>query len=908
MWAVCLETVFLCGANAADFYVDPIKGSNKNSGRSTLTAWRSPKKVNSQDTIIYIGPRHDQVTAPQRKDRLSAGFSQPGIDLFSFEQMDQIILGVTNLQNWAPYPNAINAYQAPFRFDSNQLAIDAVRIEDRALDEACAGDFLKNNAYFWHSNVLYLHSPRGNPGRISAPVTATLFNPDLGQYTETDVGNWSQAPVSVWQTYAARRPIRLYRDGQIYTDYWWGEDDCGSEPNKLYVRSRAGTPNSDQNSISAVMEEGGWQITSGDFNGDALADVITSDYGPNLFSYSGALNFSALAEKVITAPDGQDVHGFDVVAAGDVNQDGYEDLLVGMDWGDNRVYLYFGKMSGITADDYQLIRVPRNQTAFGFGHGLASAGDINADGYSDLLIGGGGSFVGIYLGNASGIDPQPNRILPISGSSEGEIINVAGLGDLNGDGFDDIAVSAFQINVDSLDVHLFYGSAQGLQQQPQILSFPISAEDISKGLTIGSAGDVNGDGFDDLLIADTHASYEFERDGIAYLYLGSAQGVRNTPDLNIENPEPQENDRFGETLSALGDFDADGFDDFAISSPNAGKVHFFFGSPNARRDDYLTLENSHDIGWSISPVGSLKGNDQNFIAVAEEFGVAYLYSLKEGQILPDNDTENQAPVAHAGEDQTAQEGSTVYLDGSGSSDPDDGIAGWHWTQTEGPSTELSDYYESNPYFVTPAVRPAEGVTLKFNLMVQDHHHLQSNSEVAVFITDNGITGFPENAVTLASSDGKQMGFKIEQGGTLVGLSVQPPDSFIDEENWENSFSYDLVSLAIKTIEIPGRVELTCYLSEPVSNAFKVLQYNADSGWRDISNSTVFDATRTQFRLVQNDGQPGDEDGTVDGLITTDRFGMSDGKDLPPDPSKIKPDASNGSGGGGCFVESLYSFF
>ncbi|MGD9210027.1 MAG: FG-GAP-like repeat-containing protein [Desulfobacteraceae bacterium] len=906
IWAVFFTALLICNASASDFYVDPIRGNNKNSGRSAQTAWRSPKKITSQDQIIFITSSDEWITStkneklqPQANDQAEANISA------SFEQMDQIILGARVLDNWSPYENAINTFQAPLRFDSNNKAIDTVIIGDRTLDEACSNDFLKNNSYFWNSNLLYVHSSEGNPGVIDAPVTVTFFTPATSEYTETEVDNWSQAPLTVWQTDLANQPVQLYQNGEIYSDYWWGEDDCGSVADTLYVRSDSGAPNTTDNIMSLVTTEEVWQLTAGDFNADGLMDVVTSDYGPNLFIYNGASNFSSQASKTIQAPNGEDVLGFEVVAAGDVNQDGYEDLLVGLDWGVNRAYLYFGAEQGLTADNYQTIEVPDEQAGYGFGHDLASAGDINADGYTDILISGGGSYVCVYLGNDSGVDSQPTRILSFSGSTEGEIIKVAGLGDINGDGFDDFVVSPFQTNVNSLAVDVFYGSEEGVQDNPQEFSFQISQDEVSKGLSIDTIGDINGDQFDDVLIADPYASVEYERQGMAYLYFGGSEGIGNTPDISIENPEPEENVRFGESLSDIGDFDGDGFDDFAISSPSGGRVHFFFGSLNFQSDQYIVLENPNDIGWSISPVGNLKGNNQHFIGVAEEFGAAYLYSLKEGQILPMNDAGNQAPTADAGNDQTVDEGTTVYLDGSGSSDPDDGIATWHWTQAEGPQVVLSNNFEESPCFVTPAVGTAEGTTLKFNLTVSDHYNLQSNAELTILVTDNGITGFPEDAITLTTSDGQQMGFKIEQGGSLVSLSAVSPVEFIDVDSWENTFLYDLISVNIKTIEVPGQVDLACYLSKAVEQEIKVIQYSTNSGWHDISAQTNFNSERKQFSLIQTDGEIGDADLKVNGLISIDRFGMSSGDELPPNPSKLSPSASSSDGAnGGCFINSL----
>jgi VCBS repeat-containing protein len=97
--------------------------------------------------------------------------------------------------------------------------------------------------------------------------------------------------------------------------------------------------------------------------------------------------------------------------------------------------------------------------------------------------------------------------------------------------------------------------------------------------------------------------------------------------------------------------------------------------------------------------------------------------------------DNEPPVADAGDDQTVYEGETVILDGSGSADPDDGIASFQWKQTDGMIVILSDETASQPDFTAPD--PGyEGISLEFQLTVSDHGGLQSQDICTVNIIRN----------------------------------------------------------------------------------------------------------------------------------------------------------------------------
>ena len=226
---------------------------------------------------------------------------------------------------------------------------------------------------------------------------------------------------------------------------------------------------------------------------------------------------------------------------------------------------------------------------------------------------------------------------------------------------------------------------------------------------------------------------------------------------------------------------------------------------------------------------------------------------------------NAPPTADAGPDQTVDEGTTVTLDGSNSTDPDDGIASYQWTQTAGTSVTLSDPTAAKPTFVTPPV-DVIGIDLTFQLTVTDNGGLQASDEVTVTIDDNGITGFPDDVLALESSTGESIGIKIISGGNLVSLKIIDPQTIADTKNRPDDLIYGLLDMTIKTDTVGGTVTLTVYLPNPAPDYYTWCKYSPTNGWRDFSNNIVFNDTRDQVTITLTDGGAGDDDGVANGII------------------------------------------
>jgi len=360
---------------------------------------------------------------------------------------------------------------------------------------------------------------------------------------------------------------------------------------------------------------GGSVAGAGDVNGDGYDDVMV---GAPYYDGSGVnvgrayVFYGSASGPSLTAAwtaDGEgSYHAFGATApAGDVNADGYADILVsaynygpGTTLSTGKAYLYLGSPSGPSATaDWTATGAA---TSDYLGSSVAGAGDVNGDGYDDIAVGApfyGGVNTGrayVYLGSASGPSSAADWTYT-GGSYAGAGTGVAGAGDVNGDGYDDLLVGSGYDGIGppccTGRADLFYGSASGLSTTP---AWTGTGEATSNyyGLSVASAGDVNGDGYGDILVgASNYASV-----GRVYVYYGSATGPATT--ASWTSTGVASGDALGVAIARAGDVDADGYDEVILglqgydpsSLTDAGAAWVYYGSASGLGSTPWTVEGS----------------------------------------------------------------------------------------------------------------------------------------------------------------------------------------------------------------------------------------------------------------------------------------------------------------------------
>jgi len=267
-----------------------------------------------------------------------------------------------------------------------------------------------------------------------------------------------------------------------------------------------------------------------------------------------------------------------VASAGDVNADGYDDVVVGAysythgQLNEGRAYLYFGSPQGL--EKLPAWIAESNQEFASFGHSVSSAGDVNGDGYDDVLVGAYGysapeSEEGrayLYLGSPTGLTGDAAWIADSDQAYAYFGVSVASAGDVNADGYDDALVGAdFYSHGETNEgrAYLYLGLPQGLGAAPAWIAESNQASALF-GRSVASAGDVNADGCDDALVGAPDFDHGLLDVGRAYLYLGSPRGLRTHP-LRIAESN-QVNAELGYSVASSGDTNADGYDDVLVGA------------------------------------------------------------------------------------------------------------------------------------------------------------------------------------------------------------------------------------------------------------------------------------------------------------------------------------------------------
>jgi len=353
---------------------------------------------------------------------------------------------------------------------------------------------------------------------------------------------------------------------------------------------------------------------AGDVDGDGHGDVIVgfrtgSGIGAGTAEVSSGADGSLI--YLFTGLASQDHFGQSVSGAGDVNGDGYADVIVGAASEDangidsGAAHVFSGR------DGSLLYHFVGDFARARFGYSVAGAGDVDGDGFDDLIVGG----------QPDANTPQPIGHVRVLSGSDGSILldivgpvgtsrlgcSVAGPGDVDGDGVPDILAGDWRDHTvinQAGSVSLFSGADGSL--------LAIHYGDLNSdrlGLNVSGAGDVNGDGTPDLLASSPWANGSLADVGMVRVWSGADGSVLYTiyGDATL--------DFFGGDAAGVGDFDADGFDDFAVGAfadddggTNAGSVRVFSGADGSELWRMDGDSPGDEFGHAVACAGDIDGD------------------------------------------------------------------------------------------------------------------------------------------------------------------------------------------------------------------------------------------------------------------------------------------------------------
>lgn len=309
--------------------------------------------------------------------------------------------------------------------------------------------------------------------------------------------------------------------------------------------------------------------------------------------------------------------------------------------------------------------------------------------------------------------------------------------------------------------------------------------------------------------------------------------------------------------------------------------------------------------WSqiSGPSAALSGADTatpffDAPAVAADAALAFRLTVRDSGGGTDSDevtvtVADTDPPPSGEPDLRAEEGRTAILRAR---EIDAGVASVRWEQISGPSAPLSDPSSFEPTFVAPAVG-SSGDRLVFQATAFPAAGEPIRREVVVDVADNGISGFPDDALTYRSGTGVAMGIRVD-GGRLVRLDGADPAAIDDRRGRPLAFPFGLTAFEIRVAGPGRRAEIAFHLPAPADPGDRWFKHDPAVGWYEFGGD--FSEDRRRVTIEIGDGSRGDADGVANGIIV-DPSGLATPSGLPPAPGM---DNEADGDGGGCFVEAM----
>ena len=440
---------------------------------------------------------------------------------------------------------------------------------------------------------------------------------------------------------------------------------------------------------------GAFMTQVGDLDGDGYSELVVYEDKFLYLFYGGAggYDFSTYESWL---PEPEDAYGsgasglFQVSPLGDINGDGYDDFGLGFanyyqdysEYYSGAIELYYGSAAGVDTSSPELLRLAEPFPFGNLGEVLLGAGDLNGDGYDDILSKHSGSATNLVVFPGSANGPVTGDELELSytagtGADFGDLLAAAG--DIDGDGLDDVLAGdpgyAYGA-VRSGSVLLLSGDATlGLAETPTTILPPDSG--VSQGFGVGvAAGDMTGDGVHDALIL----TEDYQSSGDSGLYVYTGGGGTLTQAYGAAAPDLGSFRYFDPIVSIGGDLDGDGTGDALVSvQPTTGvrSLYLVYGASTGVAPYAEVIGgSSNDYGNAHISLGDLDGDGWGELLVADRDSYVFHYTGacpdRDGDgVCYDQDCDDRDALAYPGATDTCGDGRDADCDGIGGADGDE---------------------------------------------------------------------------------------------------------------------------------------------------------------------------------------------------------------------------------------------
>jgi|GEM_PF-1059953 len=444
-------------------------------------------------------------------------------------------------------------------------------------------------------------------------------------------------PSSFWPGFLSIITGDFNADGK--TDLAIGESTMGASAGSVYIfyNGSITTENFSGADIAITGEADsylGSSMTSGDFNADGKTDLAVGSnaYRAHIFYNDGSIPATAATADVIITGEASSRFGFSMTA-GDFNADGKTDLAVGANFyssNTGRAYIFYSQ-NGQVNTNFKI--TGESSSALGIS---MTAGDFNADGETDLAVGAhayssSAGRVYIFYGDGSIPTTAATADIVITGESSSTFGFSMTAGDFNADGKTDLAVGGYAASSSAGRAYIFYNGSI-ITENASDADIIITGESSSKLGASMATGDFNADGKTDLAVG---AHYYSSQAGRAYIFYNGSITTENATGADVIITGEALSGFSGSMTS--GDFNADGKTDLAVGS--AGRAYIFYNgsiiTENATGADVIiTGEVNSYFGHSMTS-GDFNADGRTDLAVgaaeimASTAGTVYIYETRE---------------------------------------------------------------------------------------------------------------------------------------------------------------------------------------------------------------------------------------------------------------------------------------